>query len=160
MYNFDATREPDIGASQPTNKYIISSQKGTDGSGKELFYLGQSAGDSEKVIFSTRCRRQPETREDVACSGQQRKGKWLSIACDGPAHPTCHGIWEHLSSAKLGCDWPTAELRGTEPQLSSPFGSDLPNSSVNIVSPSQTNERSNRLWEADLVATVWTRRVP
>lgn len=47
-----ATREPDIGASQPANKYVISGQEGTDGSGKELFPWGRSEGDPEKVIFS------------------------------------------------------------------------------------------------------------
>lgn len=51
MYDFRATAEPDIGASQPTNKYIASGQMETDRSGGELFTWGQSEGDSETVIW-------------------------------------------------------------------------------------------------------------
>lgn len=44
MYNLHTTAESDIGASQPTNKYIVSGQMEADGSGGELVTWGGQKG--------------------------------------------------------------------------------------------------------------------
>lgn len=72
MYNFHATGEPDIGASQPTNKYI-SGQKGTDGGGKELFTWG-SQQETQKVIVSAEMQKTARDQGGLGMFGKTEEG--------------------------------------------------------------------------------------